>query len=90
MNRLEDLANERPCKVEYFYANGQVSMDWWERRTPSGEDGKDSGTWARPTSTVTESRLESSTAATSHCTRHYSPKGVPDFSRRIPMDFYFR
>jgi len=26
VNRLEGLANERPYKVEYFYANGQVSM----------------------------------------------------------------
>jgi hypothetical protein len=34
---LEVAMDERPYKVQYYYANGKVSMQWWERREADGD-----------------------------------------------------
>jgi hypothetical protein len=88
VKQLEDLVNARPYKVESFYANGQVSMDFWERRTPSGETERlwDLGSTYFYSNGVKAAKYYSGDTS---LTRHYSPKGTP-ISWEDSHDFYFR
>jgi hypothetical protein len=88
VKRLVDLANERPYQVEHFYANGQVSMDWWERRRSNGGTERlwDLGSTYYYSNGGRAAKLYSGDESLS---RHYPPSGAP-ISLEESHDFYFR
>jgi hypothetical protein len=88
VKQLEDLANERPYKVEHFYANGQVTMDWWERRR---SDGKTERLWDLGSTYFYSNGVKAAKyySGDESLSRHYSPSGAPISLEEI-QDFYFR
>lgn len=66
----------QPFKVQLFFANGQVSMEWWERRTFDGDTVRlwDRGTIHYYSTGVISAELYSGDERLS---KYYSPFGTP-------------
>ena len=80
--------NTRPYKVQRFFANGQVSAEWWERQTANGDTQR---LWQRGTIHFYSNGVKSAEyySGDDKLSRHYSPTGKP-ISHSEFYEYYLR
>jgi hypothetical protein len=88
VKKLKEVAQALPFKVQRYFVNGQVSREWWERRTIDGgtETLLDLGSISFYSNGVKATEYYS---GDENLSRHYSPDGK-SVSHSEAYEFYLR